>query len=166
MYGDELPSGSKIYKWTDEGYLSSTYGDVFVPGTGVVTKWDSDLDLNSGEGYWIYTPSSVDAYLSGDVPLDDSITNSIVEGYQICSYPYPVDRVVTNLGFTPSSGDKIYVWDGSGYGSSTYGDVFVPGSGVVTKWDNEDLQVGVGQGFWYYSTVAVEWVVERPYSTE
>lgn len=166
VYGDSLPSGSQIYKWNGSSYSSASYGQVFVPGTGLVTKWDADLDLGSGDGYWVQSPDAVDATLSGDVPVDAAITNSIIAGFQICSFPYPVDRVITNLGFTPTSGDQIYVWSGSGYASSSYGSVFVPGTGLVTKWDNETLAIAVGEGFWYLSNVNTDWIVEKPYNLD
>jgi len=163
VYGDTLPSGSKVYSWNGSGYSSATYGPVFVPGTGTVTKWNADLDLGNGDGYWVEAPGVVASTLSGDVPLDDSITNSIVAGFQLCSYPYPVDRVVTNLGFSPVSGDKIYVWDGSGYSSSSYGSVFVPGTGTVIKWNNETLSIATGEGFWYESNANTNWIASRPF---
>ena len=164
IYGDTLPSGSKIYKWTGSGYQSATYGPVFIPGSGLVTKWDADLSLDSGEGFWVYGAASIDTFLSGNVPVDDAITNSIASGFQICSYSYPVGRVVTNMGFSATSGDKIYVWNGTNYVTSSYGQVFVPGQGLVVKWDNENLQVKVGQGFWYQSTATNTWVALRPFS--
>ena len=166
IYGDTLPSGSKIYKWTGSGYSSATYGPVFVPGQGLVTKWNASLTLDQGEGYWVESPSAVDASFYGEVPLADTVTNSISAGFQLCSFPYPIDRVITNLGFTPISGDKIYVWNGSSYASSSYGQVFVPGQGLVTKWNNETLSISVGEGFWYESGVNTNWVATRPFSLD
>lgn len=166
IYGDTLPFGSKIYRWSGNYYDSSEYNefydfDIF----DYVVKWDVDFSLGDGEGYWVYAPLAVDTYLNGDVPLADAITNTISVGFQICSYPYPVDRVVTNLGFTPSYGDRIYVWNGTGYDYAEYNqfydfDIF----DYVVKWDNETLHLDVGQGFWYKSTVATNWVAQRPFS--
>ena len=163
VYSDTLASGSKIYTWNGTGYSIALYGPVFDPETGLVTKWDASPDLGNGDGYWVEASSAVDSTLSGDVPMDDAITNSIVVGLQLCSYPFPVDRVVTNLGFTPFSGDKIYAWNGTGYAISLYGPVFDPETGLVTKWDDETLSVAVGEGFWYESGVNTNWIVAKPF---
>ncbi len=168
VYGDSLPFNSKIYKFEGgAGYQIATYGQVFVPGVGLVTKWSSDLNLASGEGYWVEAPGAVDTHMYGDVPVADAITNSIVTGFQICSYPYPVDRAIADLGFTPTAGDQIFVWNSAetGYEIISYGSVFVPGTGLVTKWNNESVQIKVGQGFWYSSVVDTDWVVNRPFDT-
>jgi 3D (Asp-Asp-Asp) domain-containing protein len=163
IYGDTLPKGSKIYVWNGSGYDTASYTDVFVPIVGVVTKWTADLELGNAKGYWVEAAGSAESILTGDVPMDNAITNSISTGYQLLSYPYPVDRVVTNLGFSPTSGDKIYVWDGTGYSSSSYTDVFVPIVGLVTKWTDETLQIKAGQGFWYESVTDTTWIANKPF---
>jgi hypothetical protein len=164
VFGDTLPKGSQVYTF-DSGYTIAEYDDVFVPITGLVTKWQPDTVLTSGEGFWIELASPVTNIFSGDVPMNDVITNSIVEGFQLCVYPYPVDRVITNLGFSPSKGDRIYTYDG-GYSIAEYGDVFVPIVGLVTKWAPETTAISAGQGFWYETTNATDWVVERPFDAE
>ncbi len=166
VYGDTLPTGSKIWRWNGSVYESSLYGPVFVLGQGLVTKWSSNLDLGSGQGYWVEVSGGSESILSGGVPLEDAFTNSISAGFQICSYPYPVDVEVADLGFAPSSGDKIYVWNGSNYVSSVYGPVFVLGQGLVTKWSNETLLVPAGEGFWYESVANTNWIATRPYGLD
>lgn len=163
VFGDQLPLGSKIYKWTGSGYQIAEYTSVFVPFVGPTIKWDSDPTLGNADGFWVEVPSAATATLSGEVPSDDSITNSIAIGVSMLSYPYPVDRVVTNLGFNPTVGDKIYVWTGSGYTISEYTSVFVPFVGPTIKWDNETLPVAVGQGFWYEAAGAQTWIVNKPF---
>lgn len=163
VYGDSMPMGSKIYKFNGASYDTAVYGSVFVPFVGLVTKWSADLELGGGDGYWVEAPSAATAILSGEVPMADSITNSLAVGFNLVSYPYPVDRVITNLGFAPVAGDKIYVFNGASYDTSTYGSVFVPFVGLVTKWSNETLPVAVGQGFWYEATAAQTWVSNKPF---
>lgn len=168
VYGDSLAFGSKIYRWNGTGYESSEYNEFYdFEIFDYVVKWDVDFSLDRGDGYWVYAPSAVDTYLNGNVPVVDTVTNTISVGFQICSFPYPVDRVVTNLGFTPSYGDRIYVWNGANYESSEYNEFYdFEIFDYVVKWDNESLPVGVGQGFWYKSTVATNWVVQRPFSVD
>jgi hypothetical protein len=163
VYGDSLPLNSKIYVWSGTGYSIATYGPVFVPGQGLVTKWNSSPLLEMGKAYWVETPSEVEVIQSGDVPLEDSVEIAIQEGLQLLTYPYPVERTILQLGFNPSVGDKLYVWDAdTGYVIVTYGPVFVPGQGLVTKW-NSDLTVQVGEGFWYSAVSNSNWVVEKPF---
>jgi hypothetical protein len=162
VYGDQLPSGSKIYTFDGTGYSAATYGPVFVPGTGLVTKWNLELDLSAGTGYWVESSAAATAIIAGEVNTATSVTNNIGSGFSIVSYPYPVERTITELGLSPASGDKIYIFDGTGYASSTYGPVFVPGTGLVTKWNN-DLTISVGKGFWYETASSQEWVSNKPF---
>lgn len=163
VYGDSLPKGSQIFVWDGSGYTIATYTDVFVPFVGNVTKWSSEPEFFIGDGYWIDSAGVSTSILSGEVVSEASVTNSLIEGFSLLSYPYPVDRVITNLGFTPNKGDQIFIWDGSGYSISTYTDVFVPFQGNVLKWSIETNSVAVGQGFWYESVSNSTWIVNKPF---
>ena len=156
IFGDSLPYGSKIYSYNG-GYSISTFTEgVF----GNPDDWDTALDLGQIQGYWVQIPAG--AYtniISGEVYLDDSVTNSIVIGLQLVSYPYPVERTVSQMGFVPSYGDKLYKYAG-GYAISTYTEgVF----GNPDAWDL-DFALGVGEGFWYQSGVNTDWIVDRPFT--
>ena len=164
VYGDSLPLNSKIYTWNGSGYVIATYGQSFVPFVGLVTKWNSEPVLGNGEGYWVESTGAAESVLSGEVPLDAAITNSVAAGFSMLSYPYPVDRVITELGFTPVLGDKIYAWNGTGYTIVTYGQSFVPFVGLVTKWNNETLPISVGEGFWYETATPQTWIATKPFS--
>lgn len=163
VYGDQLPAGSKIYAWDGSSYSIATYGNVFVPGQGLVTKWNSEPSLAAGSSYWVETASAVDSIVSGSVNTAASVTNNIAAGYSLVSYPYPVERTIADLELSPTAGDKVYIWDGSGYSIVTYGNVFVPGQGLVTQWNNPTAVVGVGQGFWYETSTPQTWVVNKPF---
>ena len=165
LYSTNLPLNSVVHAWNGSTYDSSTYKSVFVSGSGFVIKWTSDPELAQGQAYWVEAPSAMDAVLSGTVPMDDAITNAIVTGLQLCSFPYPVDRVITNLGFSPSINDVVHVWNGTTYDSSTYKSVFVSGSGFVLKWTDETLPITIGEGFWYESGANIPWIALRPYPT-
>ncbi len=163
VYGDSMPAGTKIYKFNGTSYDTAAYGSVFVPIQGFVTKWSADLDLGSGDGFWVEAPSAAEAIVSGEVPSAASITNELSVGFNLVSYPYPVDRTVADLGFAPVAGDKVYVFNGTSYDTSAYGSVFVPIQGFVTKWSNENLAISVGEGFWYEAAAAQTWVAEKPF---
>ena len=156
IFSDALPYGSKIYSYNG-GYAISTYTQgVF----GQPDKWDVVLDLGQSAGYWVEVPSGTyTTILSGEVELADSITNGIVIGLQLVSYPYPVARTVSQLGFSPQYGDKVYKYAG-GYSIATYTQgVF----GQPDKWD-ADFTLEVGEGFWYESGSVSSWVVNRPFT--
>ena len=162
VYGDSLPANSKVYTFDGSSYTIASYGSVFVPGQGLVTQWDDDLSLSAGVGYWVETPSATEAVVSGEVESAAAVTNSISAGFQLVSYPYPVEVTVEDLDLSPASGDKVYVWDGTGYTIVSYGSVFVPGQGLVTQWDSNPT-IGVGQGFWYETATPQEWVANKPF---
>jgi hypothetical protein len=163
VYGDQMPKGTTIYKFNGATYDIATYTDVFVPIVGLVTKWDAAVDLRGGDGYWLQATNSTTAVKVGEVPLEQFTTNSVTNSFNLVSYPYPVERVVSNLGFNASEGDKVYVFSDGVYEIVTYGPVFVPIVGLVTKWSDETLPIAVGQGFWYETTNATSWIVERPF---
>lgn len=162
VFGDQLPVGSKVYKYTPgSGYGGniSTFSSVFLGGTA----WSVDLELVPGEAFWVETPSAAPSITAGEVPMESSVTNNIVPGLQLMSYPYPVEVSISDMNLTPTVGDKIYKYDPvNGYGGniSTFSSVFLGG----TAW-NVDLVFGVGEGFWYESAAAgtVEWVEARPF---
>ena len=163
VYGDQLPSGSKVYSWDGSSYSIASYAPAFVPGQGLVTKWSAEPVLSAGTAHWVETTSSVEAIQAGEVSGEASITTSIPAGFSLVSYPYPVARTVSELGLSPASGDKIYLWDGSGYTIISYAPAFVPGQGLVTQWSNGDAAVAVGQGFWYETATPQTWSVNKPF---
>jgi hypothetical protein len=163
VYGDQLPVGSKVYVYVPgSGYGGNiaTYQSVFIGGTA----WNLEQDLSPGVGHWVETPGAAPSITAGEVPLDDSVTNNLVPGLQLISYPYPVQVSISQMELNPTVGDKIYKYvPGSGYGGNiaTFQSVFIGG----TAW-NVDLTFDVGEGFWYESASAgtVQWVVNRPFT--
>ena len=156
VFGDQLPLGSKVYTF-DGSYQISTYTEGFF---GAPNFWSVESDIGGGVGYWLAVPEGTHtSIVSGEVPLDDSITNSIVAGFQMMSYPYPVERNVTQLGLAPQIGDKIYKFTDA-YEISTYTKGFF---GAPDFWSS-DFLLGVGEGFWYDSGVDTSWVVTRPFT--
>ena len=162
VFGDSFPLNSKIYVYdVSTGYRISEYRKPFMQPE----SWSSSVDIGQFVGYWIDVPqgSGVDCVVSGSVNLADSVTNRIVEGFQLLSYPYPVEKTVKNLGFSPSLGDEIYKYDGNSmmYSVSKYAFAFPLGN----AW-SADFVIAVGEGFWYSSKAmdGKDWVVEAPLS--
>ncbi|MDF7805829.1 hypothetical protein P4E94_00160 [Pontiellaceae bacterium B12219] len=168
VFGDQLPIGTKISVFNGANYDNSTYEIYFDFGTFMnVTNWNPNtLDLGLAKGFWVEnTGASVaTAVLSGEVQVADSVTNEIVIGLQQLSYPYPVARNVLDLDFTPSIGDKISVYNGSNYDTSTYEIYFDFGTFMnVTNWNPSAIDIAVGQGFWYEAVSAQTWVANKPF---
>lgn len=162
IFGDSLPVGSKIYKFDPAtGYVGNiaTYESVLFGGTA----WNNAPDLGQSVGFWVETTDVIENIVAGTVYDQDSVTNSIVPGLQLLSYPYPVQRTLSQLNLTPTVGDKVYKYNpDTGYvgNIATYESVLFGG----TAW-NVDLTFDVGDGFWYESQAAgtVEWVEVRPF---
>jgi len=153
VFGDTLPVGSKVYIY-DTNYQIAEYIEDFLGAK----SWDNDFNIGAPVGYWLSVPSAVTNIVSGNVELADSVTNSIVVGLQLLSYPYPVERTVEQLGFTPSVGDKIYKY-GTTYQIAEYVEDFLG----VKSWDNNFI-IGVEEGFWYEAVGAQDWIVSRPFT--
>ncbi|MEE9358730.1 MAG: hypothetical protein V3U62_10790 [Sedimenticolaceae bacterium] len=156
LFGDSLPEGSKIYKFSGGTYQISTYADVFI--SGVI--WSPDFTLNQSESFWVAATATATNIFSGEVEGADSVTNSVIPGFQMLAYPYPVQRSVEQLEFSPAEGDKIYKFSGGTYQISTYADVFI--SGVI--W-SPSLTLEVGEGFWYdsLSGSSTDWIANKPF---
>jgi hypothetical protein len=111
-----------------------------------------------GDGYWAQTPggsSDVDNIVAGEVSLDATTDVTIQLGLQMIANPYPMEVGITQLGITPTVGDKLYVWtnDGAGGGSYSVATYIQPPfpPGALPKWDDEGVVIPVGQGIWYQS---------------
>jgi hypothetical protein len=168
VLGDQLPVGTKVYLYTTgSGYSISTYESYFDLDTfTTVTNWNpKTADLSGATGFWVENNSgaAVQSIMSGEVPMDDSFTNSIVEGLQLLTYPYPVAMDVVDMGFSPNIGDKIYTYS-SGYSIATYETYFdIDTFTTVTDWNPKTASVEVGEGFWYEGVAASTWVATRPF---
>jgi len=158
IFGDRLPVGSKVYRYNGEIYNIAEY----IVGFGGV-GWDNSFDIGQGVAYWVDVPEgTMTNLLSGEVETADAVTNTVATGLQLFAFPYPVEMKVKDLGFTPTVGDHIYYYNGSGYNIAEY----IVGFGGV-GWDN-DFTIPVGYGFWYESHASSNtvWIAERPFNVD
>ena len=145
----------------------------------------SDVLLSRGEGVWFLTGTdgvSTNAYVSGDVFMDDSFNVDLVGTLTLLSYPYTSEINLTNLvvsnataSATWANADKVIAWNGS---YVQYG-LYQPASGAPywmldgAGWAIPSLAapssvaLDLGKGFWYLSVHGAKTVgFSRIYTVE
>jgi len=167
VFGSQMPLGTKVYTFDGSGYSISEYKSVFSFETFTnVDQWEPNtLDLSGANGFWIENASGspVESIMSGEVITDAAVTNVIGAGFNLVADPYPVSSSISDLDFSPAIGDKVYTFDGSTYTISEYKSVFSFETFTnVDQWEPE-IQVAVGQGFWYETTTPQTWVRVKPF---
>ena len=76
-------------------------------------------------------------FLIGEVLLELAITNSITNGFNLVSYPYPVELSIRDMGFEASVGDTISLWNGATYDTYEYKSFFELNEFII-----RDLKIG------------------------
>ena len=146
--GNDMNSLSVLFPNSiyDNGYVSSTYSEVTIPGLGTVESWSSDFTVYPGEGVFVNIPEAATVTFVGEVVVGNHSVD-IPAGWSIISNPIPVGGAVSALGLDSvvEIGDSISIYD-NGYVSSTYSEVTIPGLGTVESWSN-DFEIAVGQAF-------------------
>ncbi|MFA6172464.1 MAG: hypothetical protein WC701_02165 [Kiritimatiellales bacterium] len=145
--------------------------------------------ITRGQALWLqapaaaYAPTSRVIYISGDVPNDSSYTNSIAGNagnpLSFIANPYPVEVNINSLintndgakgSFLPTRADKIMIWD-----SSAQQYVRLALKTPANKWYYSTnfsavvepvIIIQPGQGFWYQTTNAFNWVEAKTYTLE
>ena len=166
VFGSSYPVGTKIYVFSGGSYSTTEYIDTFDENFNAVQAWSPDtLTVTPGTGYWVEnnSGSEIEAILAGEVSSEASIETSLTTGLQLISYPYPVARTVSQMGFSPTVGDKIFVFNGSSYSTAEYIDTFDENFNAVQEWSPSTLSVGVGQGFWYEANADQTWTAVKPF---
>lgn len=185
--GTTLSTADNVYLYVPgEGYKNYFLaGDVGNPEYNY--KWfDNETGtlatnvIPAGQSFWYRSRvgTTNEVVFSGNVVLDNSITNQIVEGLQLISSPYSASLDLNSLGLTNglggttlSSADNIHLYvPGEGYKNYFLaGDVGNPEYNY--KWfDNETgtlatNKISMETGFWYRcrKTGGFTWVMPRPY---
>lgn len=172
IFGDAYPLGTKILTYEEPGgYKTSTYQVTYPPPNYLpVNGWAGSVSTVGGAvACWIQMPTgepTVNNIMSGEVDLADSITNSVLAGLNLFSYPYPVEVEVQDLGFTPVLGDRLFAYDNvGGYITVTFQTTYPPPNYLpVDAWSNPTLKIPVGGGFWYSTTTPSTWIADRPFT--
>jgi len=168
LYNFDLSTGGFDIIW-----LHSS--GVWAEGGGLTTRTLTDTN-----GYWIFRLADADAdpvqaVILGDVAVADTIPVTIVAGYNMICYPYPVAKLIDTTNFPsiaegatgggdPLTSDNIYLYDQATLGFKIIwlhsSDVWAEGGGVTTS------VVGVAEGLYYnrYAGGTFTWDCDRPYT--
>ncbi len=156
LFGD-LPTGAQVSTWDIAGQSYVTFAKTRGGwGTGGTNK----IEIGSGIFLKLPADSQETTLLSGDVPNEGTSTVSVVSGYKLLAYPYPAGIAFTNTSLAKDgiSGDQLSIWNN---GWTTY-------ARTRGGWSSEvnDLQLEVGQAFFYNSSSARDVDEIRPYSID
>ena len=152
----DLPEGTMLSLWDVE---SQTYENYYK-----TDRWlpSGTNRVEAGDGIFVRLPPDAPAsnlVMSGDVPLEETITVFSPAGFVLMSYPYPhkVPFPETELAKKAAIGDKISVWEDNGW--STYE------CSAAGRWDGaENVKLKIGQAFFYKSSVDSYPVEARPFA--
>ena len=182
VLGNTLPVGTQLYFWNGSGCQIDTYSsaDSGPPFFTLSTNWSVGTnELKPGSAFWVRLPASApqsayDFVIAGEVPgnaRQPSNSVPVAPGLNMIGYSYPVDTVWTNTSLSKQAvvGDRLYVWNGSGYGVHNYqvSDSGPPFFTLSTNWSDLNLVLKTGEGFWYSreaSASGIIWNESAPYS--
>jgi hypothetical protein len=161
VFGSQLPEGSTIF-----AYDASAVPPAYIGDTLTFLGWDANITYKGGMGFWIYVdpsaPSnSYSVALSGEVPMQSMATNVMYSGYNMAGYSFTASTLWTNTSLAKEIEARgegtIFTYDPvAGYTGNGY---------TFLGWDNPDLVIGPGTGFWVHNPSTVYTNLEvRPYS--
>jgi hypothetical protein len=111
VFGSQLPAGSSVEVWQPSKGLfktSSWNGSTWSLNSSIFTN-----ALSPGSGVFVSVPTPTNVTLVGNV-ITGTNTYPIAAGFQLVASSSPVAGTIgTQLGYTPSAGDVIEVWNGT-----------------------------------------------------
>jgi len=148
-----------------------------------VLEWYTSSATNPvipiGTGLWIIPASGATEtntlLLSGNVALAPTSLVSVIEGYQLISYPFSADMALGDISISNltqsadfATADRIILWDGDTY--SRFGlkndGKWYP-CNTVPEWYTSPAEtnrvIHLGEGFWLVSQGVTTYVVPSPY---
>jgi len=163
-----------VFVFNGSGYDALTYK---AQGSGhpvvYVTNWfegvtiSSNYPINPGVGIFYLPAATETATIVGNVLSGTNIVNQYfptANSIALISSKVPIAGGLTSvLGYNPSLGDNVFIYDNGSYNAYTYK---AQGSGhpvvYVTNWFNGvtagEPQIGVGEGFWLQPSSNTNWV--------
>ena len=162
--------GDNVFVFNGSGYNILSYSTVG-HGAGAVTGWylngsqTNGYPLNPGVSVF-YQPAANETNTQvGTVLQGTNLVNKYFPaggGIGLVASQVPIaGGVTTALGYIPTVGDNIFIYNGSGYNIYSYSTVG-HGAGAVTGWylngTQSEPQIAVGQGFWLQPIGNTNWV--------
>jgi hypothetical protein len=115
--GTNLPTGSQIFAWN-----GTTFNQSKLLASG---KWSANNSfftnaVNPGSGIFIDVPTATNITLVGTVITGTNVY-PVTTGYQVVAPSAAVTGgIKTALGYTPSTGDQVFVWNGTTFTQHKY----------------------------------------------
>ncbi len=169
---------SAVYK----RYALKSPQNLYYP-CNTVMEWYTGAATNpaipAGTGMWIIPASGASTtntiYMSGDVVTAPTSVVSIVEGYQLVSYPFSSDMTLGSISTSNltksadfATADRIIVWENNTYkrfGLKNDGKWYP--CNTVMEWYTAPAEtnrvLSLGEGFWLISQGTKSYVVPSPY---
>lgn len=136
----------------------------------------TNTSVTTMNGFWLQTrvPSNQVVIVSGDVVDSVALTNFLVPGLNLVSYPFSTEIELNNSALTngkagKSEGvaDKVLCWDANSQLYETYW-LRLPDRKFYNLRGSlaTNVKIGGGVGFWYQNrdTNVFTWVERKPYS--
>lgn len=182
-------SADKIFMWDPTAQAYVRYYLRNYTRAGITNKWvnstndtvpTTDAFLLPEAGFWVSSPFAVTqtVVLVGDVVDETVLTNTLLVGLNLVSYPFSSDRAIKDMNLTNgtsastyASADKIMAWDEQSQQYVRYYFRNYTRAGITNKWvlsTNDTVEttdsIPAGAGFWYSAIAQFDWKCVRPYT--
>jgi len=161
VFSTNLPLGkTTVYLWdaATSSYNSAQYATI--KGEN---KWSQDLPFNPGQGAWVAIGAGAfngqtETVTTVGTVLQGSLKNAYIPaggGFTIVASQVPLSGGITSaLGYQPTIGDVVYLWDpvANSYTSDTYSTVK-----GVTDWHSVEPVLSIGQAVWLNAAPGASW---------
>jgi hypothetical protein len=145
------PDQTELRKWNGAGLDSATW-------EVNQRRWDTNADLTllPGQAFFMINPSNQPVALPFmGLLAPEPATNLIAPGGSFLSSLLPkAGRIHTDLGFNPSNGDMVLLWQTNHYSTNTWL--------AATGWSSGEPSLRVGEGFLLLSSQTNNWAAPAP----
>ena len=163
--------GDTVYAFNGTTFDTINYAIVGSPRTGFQTNWfngvtvASSYPLNPGQAVFYLAAANETNTQVGTVIQGTNLLNKVFPGagvFQLVSSQVTIAGGLTSvLGYQPSIGDNVYIFNGVNYDTYNFAVVGSPRTGFQTNWFNGVVQtepvLAPGQGAWIQPASNTNW---------